>query len=387
MGRTALAITAVTRFFFYGTLCHAPLLCAVLGREVALCPARLSGHRVRWAAGEAFPMILAEAGAEAAGMLAEGLGPEDVARLDFYEGGFGYDTCEVMVGGGAGAAVAARVYVAPPGRWTPVADWSLTDWTGRWGETVVATARDFMRHFGLADPSKVLARYPLMLIRGGATVRAGAMASDGWRLRRRAMPGDVVETARRQVYANYFAVEEYDLSFRRFDGSMSVPVNRAVFISGDAAVVLPYDPVRDRVLVIEQFRAAPHARGDRNPWQIEAIAGRVDGGETPEAAARREAREEAGLDLAALIPAASCYPSPAAKGEYLYTYLGLADLPDSAAGLGGLASEAEDIRAHVIGFQALMAMVESGEIDNAPLLMLALWLDRRRDDLRRRAGA
>ena len=64
----------------------------------------------------------------------------------------------------------------------------------------------------------------------------------------------------------------------------------------------------------------------------------------------------------------------------------LADLPDSAAGLGGLASEAEDIRAHVIGFDAVLAMADSGEIDNAPLLMLVLWLERRRDALRRAAG-
>ncbi|PKP72990.1 MAG: tellurium resistance protein [Alphaproteobacteria bacterium HGW-Alphaproteobacteria-6] len=385
MGGAALEIAAVQTFFFYGTLCHGPLLRTVLGREVALRPARLPGHRVHWAAGEAFPLITADPGAEAAGMLAEGLGPEDVARLDFYEGGFGYDTSAVTVE--AGAAVTARVYVAQPGRWTPGADWVLADWVARWGDTVVAAARDFMRHFGQADPGRVLARYPLMLIRGGATVRAGAMATDHWRLRRRATPGDVVEERRREVYANYFAVEEYDLRFRRFDGTMSAPVNRAVFISGDAAVVLPYDPARDRVLVIEQFRAAPHARGDRNPWQIEAIAGRVDGGETPEAAARREAREEAGLDLSALIPAAAYYPSPAAKGEYLYTYVGLADLPDDAAGLGGLASEAEDIRAHVIGFDAVLAMADSGEIDNAPLLMLVLWLERRRDALRRAAGA
>lgn len=385
MGGAALEIAGVQNFFFYGTLCHAPLLRAVLGRAVPLRPARLPGHRVHWAAGQAFPLIVAADGATAAGLLAEGLGPEDVARLDFYEGGFGYDTRAVTVD--AGAAVTARVYVAEPGRWTPGAAWNLDAWVERWGETVVAAAQDFMRHFGRADPGRVLARYPLMLVRGGATVRAGAMAADNWRLRRRAAPGDVVEERRREVYANYFAVEEYDLRFRRFDGTMSAAVNRAVFISGDAAVVLPYDPARDRVLVIEQFRAAPHARGDRNPWQIEAIAGRIDGGETPEAAARREAREEAGLDLAGLVAAASYYPSPAAKGEYLYTFIGLADLPDTAAGLGGLASEAEDIRAHVIGFPMLMAMVESGEIDNAPLLTLALWLDRRRDALRRAAGA
>jgi nudix-type nucleoside diphosphatase (YffH/AdpP family) len=193
--------------------------------------------------------------------------------------------------------------------------------------------------------------------------------------------------SRRQVYANYFAVEESDLTFRRFDGEMSREVNRAVFISGDAAVVLPYDPVRDRVLLVEQFRMGPHGRGDPQAWLIETVAGRVDGGETPEEAALREAREEAGLDISELIPALNYYPSPAAMAEYLYTFVGIADLPDDAAGIGGLEGEAEDIRAHVVPFATLMELVESGEANTAPLALLAYWLDRNRTRIRAAAGA
>jgi nudix-type nucleoside diphosphatase (YffH/AdpP family) len=192
----------------------------------------------------------------------------------------------------------------------------------------------------------------------------------------------VATQAIRHPYAAYFAIEEHQLSFRRFDGSMSAVLDRAVFVSGDAAIVLPYDPVRDRVMVIEQFRAGPHVRGDANPWLIEAIAGRIDGGETPEEAARREAVEEAGLELQAIHAGPSYYPSPAAKAEYLYSFIGIADLPDAAAGLGGLEAEAEDIRSHVISFDHLMALVASGEVDNAPLLILAYWLQSKRAELR-----
>ena len=134
--------------------------------------------------------------------------------------------------------------------------------------------------------------------------------------------------------------------------------------------------------MIEQFRAGPYARGDANPWLIETVAGRIDGGETPEEAARREAEEEAGLTLKALIAGPRYYPSPAAKAEYIYSFVGIADLPDSAAGLGGLASEAEDIRSHVISFDRLMALVDSGEIDNAPLQLIAFWLARERPRIR-----
>jgi ADP-ribose pyrophosphatase len=177
-------------------------------------------------------------------------------------------------------------------------------------------------------------------------------------------------------------VEEYDLRFRRFDGEMSREVLRAAFISADAVTVLPYDPVRDRVLLIEQFRVGPFARGDGQAWQIEPIAGRIDAGETPEDAARREAVEEAGLSLGELLAVAQYYPSTAAVSEYLYSYVALCDLPDGVAGVFGVAHEAEDIRGHLVSFEALMALVASGEVANAPLILTALWLQRERARLR-----
>jgi nudix-type nucleoside diphosphatase (YffH/AdpP family) len=136
------------------------------------------------------------------------------------------------------------------------------------------------------------------------------------------------------------------------------------------------------VLLIEQFRAGPMARGDAGAWHLEAMAGRIDAGETPEQAGRREAVEEAGLALGDLLEVASYYPSPGAKAEYLYSYVGLVDLPDGAAGIFGEAEEAEDIRGHLISFDHMMDLVSSGEIANAPLILTALWLQRERARLR-----
>lgn len=371
-------------FFFYGTLCHPPLLRAVLGREVATLPARLAGHSVFWAAGGAFPLITA-GGQGAAGLWVGALDEKDVARLDFYEGGFAYVTREMEVETPQGPRM-ARVYFPEPGHWTPGAPWRLADWQARWGQVVTATAGDFMRQYGIVAPEKLRARYGMMLMRGGARLRAGAeSAALPLSLRRHAGADDVAEARVAQVYANYFAVEEYDLRFRHFDGGMSAPVNRGVFLCGDAVVVLPYDPVRDRVLLIEQFRMGPHGRGDPQPWLLEAPAGRVDGGESPETAATREAREEAGLDVREMVPALHYYPSPGAMAEYLYTYVGIADLPDGITGIGGLDAEAEDIRSHLVPFERLMAMVDSGEVNTAPLILLAYWLARNRERLR--AGA
>ena len=370
----------MTDFFFYGTLCHAPLLDVVLGRDVALEEAHLPGHSVFWVEGRAFPVIV-EGGAGAWGRVARGLSAEDIRRLDYYEGGFGYVTREVRLGGGA---LPARIYFPEPGLWAPGAPWSLSEWAARWGDTVVTAAQEAMGLYAQGvDAARVQARYPMILARAGARLRAEAQPAA--RLRRRAAPGDLDEVRRWQPYQNFFAVEEYDIRFRRFDGTMSAEVNRAVFVSADAAVVLPYDPLRDRVLVIEQFRMGPHARGDRESWLLEAIAGRIDGGETPEQAAHREALEEAGLALRALVPATSYYPSPSAKSEFLYTYVGLADLPDGIAGVGGLPGEAEDIRAHLMPFETLLQLVEAGDVSAGPLALLTYWLALKRDALRRGA--
>ncbi|NJS37931.1 MAG: NUDIX domain-containing protein, partial [Rhodobacteraceae bacterium] len=195
-------------------------------------------------------------------------------------------------------------------------------------------------------------------------------------------PAEVEVSGARQAHAGFFGLEVLTLSHRRFDGAMSPSLQREVFVAGDAVTVLPYDPVRDRVLLVEQMRIGPLVRGDPLPWQLEAIAGRIDPGETPEAAARREAVEEAGLTLGALEKVAEYYPTPGAVTEYLYSYIGLCDLPDGVAGIFGAEAEAEDIRGHLLAFGDLMDAVARGEITNAPLLLTALWLQRERARLR-----
>ena len=217
------------------------------------------------------------------------------------------------------------------------------------------------------------------------TALASVAARSGTRRATRGFdPGadDVQIEGQFEAYRAFFSVQEYDLRYRRFDGSMSAEVRRAAFVSGDAVTVMPYDIERDRVFLIEQFRVGPMARGDVNPWQFEAIAGRIDAGEGAQGAARREAVEEAGLSLGALLPVARYYPSPGISAECLYSYVGLCDLPDGVEGVFGLASEAEDIRGHLIGFEDAMAMAASGEIGNAPTLLTLFWLAGQRDRLR-----
>ena len=369
----------MTDYFFYGTLCHPPLLRVVAGGGVTPEPATLPGHGVDWARAQIFPTLTAAAGRQAQGTLLRDVPPEVAARLDFYEAGHGYDTRDMAVTTATGP-VAARVFVPRPGLWQADAPFDLRVWAARYGAVVTEAAREVMQAMGTRPAAAVFARYPQILVRAASALRAG---QGGPTTRRRdARPGDVVGNALRQPYAAFFAVEEADLRYRRFDGALGAPVTRAAFVSGDAATVLPWDPVRDRVLLVEQFRMGPHARGDAQPWTLEPVAGRVDPFESPEDCARREAQEEAGVHIGALHLAAAYYPSPGAKSEYLYSYVGIADLPDCAAGIGGLAEEGEDIRGHLVSFDTLERLIETGEAANGPLILTAQWLARHRDRLR-----
>ena len=367
--------------FFYGTLRHAPLFELILGDAPApfLGEAVLPGHEVLWAKGQGFPFLRRARGKSARGLLARGVNAEARVRLDFYELGFGYDVQEVTVLAD-GSFTAAEVYFPRPGLWQPGAPWALEDWVRDWWPLTRYAAAEAMSYFGELSGEEVARRFPMIQTRAASRVRAGLPAPA--ELRTDFGAEGVCSVAGRRPYANYFTLEEHDLSFRRFDGAMSEVVTRAGFVGGDAVTVLPYDPARDRVLVIEQFRFGPHLRGDPRPWVLEPIAGRIDAGESPEDCARREGREEAGLDLVALEPVAAYYPSPGAFTEFLYSFVAVADLPDAAAGVHGMDHEHEDIRTHVIGFERLMELVSTGEAGCGPLVLSALWLQQNRARLR-----
>ncbi|VDC30694.1 NUDIX domain-containing protein [Pseudogemmobacter humi] len=235
------------------------------------------------------------------------------------------------------------------------------------------------------DILALMGRYPAdrlaqlrgpMLSRAASALRADRRAANG------PLDGAVEVSEWAHPFRGFFAVEVADLRHRRFAGGMTGPIRREMFVATDAVTVLPYDPLRDRVLLVEQFRAGPLARGEARPWLIEAVAGRIDAGETPEQAARREAAEEAGIALGALIPVADYYPSPGAMTEYLYSYVALADLPEGTGGLHGLESEGEDIRTHVIPFDQAMRWMAEGRLANAPLILSLFWLARERERLR-----
>ncbi len=362
--------------FFYGTLRHIPLLEIVLGQTFdpqQAQDAQLGGYSCHAVENAPFPMLVAQADQMAQGVVVSGLTPSCINRLNFYEGGFDYDLVDVALEDGT----AAQVYLCDPQRWQADGAWDFTVWQAQWGAMSCYAAREVMGHYGTLTRDEVAAIFPQIRARAWANV-LGSQHRAGQDV----FAGSVEVAEHRRAYTGYFALDEVDLQIEQFDGSMSPLLARSYFIGGDAALVLPYDPVRDRVMLVEQFRMGPFGRDDPELWQLEPIAGRIDPGETAEQTALREAHEEAGLTLDHLEVVAKGYPSPGDSTGYYNIFVGLTDLPDEAAGIGGLDSEAENIRSRLISFDDFLAMAERQALANTPTALLAYWLAHHRSRLR-----
>jgi len=191
---------------------------------------------------------------------------------------------------------------------------------------------------------------------------------------------DVEIIEREKLYSGFFSLELYRFRHRLFNGEMSGEVRREIFERGHAAVLLPFDPVRDEVVLIEQIRIAALDTSE-TPWLLEMVAGMIEEGETPEDVARREAEEEAGLKVGRTKPVLSYLASPGGATERSSILVGEVDAT-IAEGIHGLADENEDIRVHVVSREQAYQWVKEGKIDNAASVIALQWLQLHYQDLR-----
>lgn len=193
---------------------------------------------------------------------------------------------------------------------------------------------------------------------------------------------DLEIIARDTGYDGYFRIDRYRLRHRLFDGGWSPELRREVFERGHVTALLPYDPIRDEVVLIEQFRIGAHSAG-LGPWITEIVAGVIDEGETPEAVARRETQEETGLEVAEMIPICHYLSSPGGTSETVRLFCGKVDA-GNAGGTHGHADEGEDIRVFALPATEALERLAAAEFDNAITIIGLQWLALNRDELRGR---
>ena len=196
----------------------------------------------------------------------------------------------------------------------------------------------------------------------------------------KATPSATEIIKREECFKGFYQLDRVHLRHELFAGGMSREISREVFVRHDAVCVLPYDPQRDEVVLIEQFRVGAMGKA-QTPWLIELVAGLIDKVEEPEEVARREGEEEAGLTFSSLWPITRYFPSPGGSTEFVHLYLGRCSTV-GVGGLHGLEEEAEDIWVTVWAYEDALQAVRDGRISNAASIIALQWLALNRAEVR-----
>lgn len=191
---------------------------------------------------------------------------------------------------------------------------------------------------------------------------------------------DLEIISKETVFKGFFRMVKYSFKHRVFKGGWSQPIVREMFERGSAAAMLPYDPQLDKVVIIEQIRVG--ALEHDHPWQLEIVAGIFDRDESPEEVVRREAMEEAGVEVGRLEKITSYYPSSGGCSEKLEVYVGEVD-SSLAKGVHGLDYEGEDIKVHVVSREEAYQLVKNGRIENGASIIALQWLELNYQTLRK----
>jgi ADP-ribose pyrophosphatase len=181
------------------------------------------------------------------------------------------------------------------------------------------------------------------------------------------------EILRREVlYDGFLRLVRHQFHYRKFNGNWSETFTREVLERKPAAAILPYDPVRDEIVLIEQFRPGGIAN-PKSPWLLEIVAGIYDETEKPANVAIREAQEEAGCKILDIYPIYGYFVSPGGSNEFLNLFCGRIDATH-AGGFFGLSEEHEDIRAFVVTLDEAQQLLRDNIIQTSPAIIALQWL-------------
>ena len=192
---------------------------------------------------------------------------------------------------------------------------------------------------------------------------------------------DVDIVRKERCFQGFFRMERYTVRHRLFNGDWSQPIIRELLERGHAAAVLPYDPIKDQVVLIEQFRVGAMSVSS-GPWLLEIVAGIIEGNELPEEVVKREAVEEAGCDILDLVPLYDYLVSPGGTTERIALFCGKVD-STHIGGIYGKMEEGEDIKVHVMPLDSAIALLNSGKIISASAIIALQWLALNRNHLRK----
>ncbi|HBK06716.1 MAG TPA: ADP-ribose diphosphatase [Acetobacteraceae bacterium] len=198
---------------------------------------------------------------------------------------------------------------------------------------------------------------------------------------------DVVIESEQRVWSGRFPLDVVKFRNRRFDGAMSETRTWEVWRRGHASALLPYDPVADVVVLIEQFRFPALVAGI-DPVLVELPAGLCEDNEDPADTIKREMREEMNLDADLTERIGGYMLTAGGADEFCHLYIGRVVAPptdgEGIAGHAGEASEHEDIRVRVWDADEAIQAAFAGCFTNSITAIGLFWLAGKRAELRRK---
>ena len=176
---------------------------------------------------------------------------------------------------------------------------------------------------------------------------------------------------KKNIHSGFFKMNEYILKYKKYDGSWSKEVKREIFGGAMVSAVLPYDPVKREIVLIQQFRPGTIAK-EFNNYLYEIVAGIIDSGEKAEDTAKRECLEETGCKIKKITPIQGYFPAPGSSESFYHLFLGEIDTFEGERVMG-LESENEDILVRSYKLSDVKEMMEKGEILNGLTLIALQW--------------
>jgi ADP-ribose pyrophosphatase len=176
---------------------------------------------------------------------------------------------------------------------------------------------------------------------------------------------------KKNLYSGFFSLNKYEFIHEKHNGEWTDIIGREVFSGGHVSILLPYDPIKKEIVLIQQFRAGAISRYDEN-YLHEIVAGIIDEGENPEETAIRECFEETGCEVKKIHPIQSYFPAPGSSESYYHLYLGEIQAFDGER-IRGLEKENEDILVKSFKIDAVRQMLKEKKIINGVTLVALQW--------------
>ena len=176
---------------------------------------------------------------------------------------------------------------------------------------------------------------------------------------------------KKNLYSGFFILNKYEFIYQKHDGNWTNKVEREIFSGAHVSTVLPFDPIKNEILLIKQFRAGIISRYDED-YLYEIVAGIIDNNENPEEAAIRECAEETGCVVKKIIPIQSYFPAPGSSESYYHLYLGEVNSFNGER-IMGLENENENILVKAFKVEEIRKMLKEKVIKNGLTLIALQW--------------